>query len=93
MGDPVGIYLLKVNNRNTRKRSEICSKLKIKTPKQRHWCRSGVFIINFEHISHFEHVNADWREGRADPMQKEIGGPKRPRQTLLGEENASPETY
>ena len=32
---PVGIYLLKVNNRNTRTR-----------------CRSGVFIVNFEHISH-----------------------------------------
>ena len=29
---PVGICLLKVNNRNTRRRSEICSKLAIKTP-------------------------------------------------------------
>ena len=29
---PVGIYLLKVNNRNTRTRCEICSKLTIKTP-------------------------------------------------------------
>ena len=28
--------LFKVNNRNTRKRCEICSKLTIKTPKQRH---------------------------------------------------------
>ena len=27
-----GIYLLKVNNRNTRTRCEICSKLTIKTP-------------------------------------------------------------
>ena len=27
---PVGIYLLKVNNRDTRKRCEICSKLTIK---------------------------------------------------------------
>ena len=33
---PVGIYMLKVNNRNTRTRCEICSKLTIKT----------------EHISH-----------------------------------------
>ena len=40
---PAGIYLLKVNNRNTRTRCEICSKLTIKT---------GVFIVNFEHISH-----------------------------------------
>ena len=31
-----GIYLLKVNNRKTRKISEICSKLTIKTPERRH---------------------------------------------------------
>ena len=31
---------------------EISSKLTIKTPKRRHWRRSGVFIVNFEHISH-----------------------------------------
>ena len=30
------IYLLKVNNRNSRKRREICSKLTIKTPERRH---------------------------------------------------------
>ena len=46
---PVGIYLLKVNNRNTRARREICSKLTIKTSEQiRH--RFGVFIFNFEHL-------------------------------------------
>ena len=33
--NPAGIYLLKVNNRNTRTRCEICSKLTIKTPKRR----------------------------------------------------------
>ena len=27
-------------------------KLTIKTSERRHWCRSGVFIVNFEHISH-----------------------------------------
>ena len=32
---PAGIYLLKVNNKNTRTRCEICSKLTIKTPKRR----------------------------------------------------------
>ena len=46
---------------------EICSKLTIKTPKQHQWRRFGVFIVNFEHISHlcssvsivnFEQVNA-----------------------------------
>ena len=49
---PTGIYLLKVNNRNTKTRSEICSKLTIKIPERRHWRRSGIFIVNFEHISH-----------------------------------------
>ena len=34
--DPVDIYLLKVNNRNTRTRREICSKLTINTPERRH---------------------------------------------------------
>ena len=32
---PAGIYLLKVNNRNTRTKCEICSKLTIKTPERR----------------------------------------------------------
>ena len=35
--DPAGIYLLKVNNRNTRTRRKICSKLTIKIPERRHW--------------------------------------------------------
>ena len=47
-----GTYSLKINNRNTRTRCEICSKLTAKTPERRHWCRYGVFIVNFEHISH-----------------------------------------
>ena len=48
---PANIYLFKVNNKNTRKRF-ICSKLTIKTAKWRQWRRSGVFIANFERISH-----------------------------------------
>ena len=31
-----GIYLLKVNNNNTRTKCEICSKLTIKIPERRH---------------------------------------------------------
>ena len=50
---PVGIYMFKFNNRNTRTRYEIRSKLTIKTPERRKCRRSGVFIINFEHISYF----------------------------------------
>ena len=48
---PAGIYLLKGNNRNTRTRCEICSKLAVQTPERRHLGRSGVFIITFEHLS------------------------------------------
>ena len=29
-----------------------CSKLTVKTPERHHWRRSGVFIVNFQHISH-----------------------------------------
>ena len=49
---PVGIHMVKVNNRNTRTRCEICSKLTIKTPERHQWRRSGVFIVNFQYISH-----------------------------------------
>ena len=51
-----GIYLLKVNNRNTRTRCEICSKLTIKTLEQKHSRRSGVFLVDFEHNSHIIHT-------------------------------------
>ena len=34
---PANIYLFKVDDRNTRKRNEICSKLTIKTL-ERPWC-------------------------------------------------------
>ena len=65
---PVKIYLLKVNNRDTTKRCKISSKLIIKTPERRHWRRSNVFIVNFEHNSHLfltfllltEHESISW---------------------------------
>ena len=49
---PANIYLLKVNNKGTRKRCKICSKLTIKTPQICQWLCSGVFVVNFEHISY-----------------------------------------
>ena len=51
MKDEVGNYMFKVNNINTRTRSEICSKLTIKTPKRRKMRRSGVCIVNFEQVN------------------------------------------
>ena len=43
---PENKYVL--NYWSTRIRSEICSKLTIKTPERRQWRRSGDFIVNFE---------------------------------------------
>ena len=45
---PTNIYLLKLNNINTRNTCEICSKLTIKTSQRR---SNNVFIVNYEHIS------------------------------------------
>ena len=67
--NPVNTYLFKINNRNTRKRCEICSKLTIKTIERHHCYLSGVFIVNFEHASllflvftivEFEQGNVSW---------------------------------
>ena len=35
-----------------KKKCEICSKVTVKTTERRHWRRTGVCIVNFEHISH-----------------------------------------
>ena len=48
---PVNKYLFKVNNRNTTKRSKICS-LTLKALERRQWCRCDIFTVNFERISH-----------------------------------------
>ena len=54
---PAGIYLLKVNSRNTRIRCEICSKLTIKTP-ERLW--TFFAPCSSVSINKFEQVNAGW---------------------------------
>ena len=80
---PSDIYMLKVIHRNTWTRCKIWSKLTIKTPEQRHWRRSGVLTVNFDHISQLaivisHHLIASWlrtrrklkKDGRA---KSEIG--------------------
>ena len=47
-GSPTIIYLLKVSSINTRKNGKICSKLPLKTLKQ----RSTISNVDVEHISH-----------------------------------------
>ena len=67
--NPAGNYMFKVNNRYTRTKSEISSKLTIKTPERRQWRCAGVFVVNFEHftpcssvsIVNFEHVIVGWK--------------------------------
>ena len=39
------IYVFKVNNRNTRRRCEICSKLSIRTPGRHQWLTNGMSKI------------------------------------------------
>ena len=48
---PADNFMFEVNNRNTRIRWEICSKLTIKIPEQRHWRCSIVFIVNFKYFT------------------------------------------
>ena len=63
------IYLFKVNNRNIRKRVNICSELRIKTPKRCHFCCSGALLLTLKilhifsssvWIVDFEETNASW---------------------------------
>ena len=44
---PAGIYLLKVYNRNTKTRCEICSNLTVKTPERRQNDVIGVVLVSF----------------------------------------------
>ena len=63
-----GIYLLKVNNRNTRTRRETCSKLTIKIPKRL------VSIVNSEHVigGQDEYVGQTRMIGSMARIDKEI---------------------
>ena len=42
---------VKVNNRNTETKCEICWELRINTPERRQWRRSGVFILNWAYFT------------------------------------------
>ena len=67
--NPVGNYMFKINNKNTRTRHEICSKLTIKTTERRQWRRSGCLYCQLwtysmpcssVSIVNFEQANAGW---------------------------------
>ena len=65
----------KINNRNTRTKCEINSKLTIKTPERRRR-RSGVFIVNLELLSHFFLVFILLTLSRQMPAGLEVKGYK-----------------
>ena len=67
---PAGNYMFKSNNRNTKTRCEICSKLTIKTPERCQICTKvtgGVFIVNFENTSHLVLMFLLWILSRQMP--------------------------
>ena len=51
--NPANIYQFKVNNRNTRKRPDICSKLTVKLPERCHWGRSCVSLLTLNYFTPF----------------------------------------
>ena len=70
----MNVPLFKFNNRKTRERCAIFSKLTIKTPELLQWHRSDVFFVNLHHISHlfsnvsivdFEQANVSWVKFRS----------------------------
>ena len=69
LGFPAGIYLLKVNNRNTRTKCEICSKLTVKISASfwYFYCWLWTYFTHCSSVSivNFEHVFAGWiRDGK-----------------------------
>ena len=66
---PVGNYMFKVNNKNTRARCVICSKLTIKT-----WCLYCKLWTYFTPVSsvsvgNFEQINVDWVYTYGTPLK------------------------
>ena len=53
---PAGNYMFKVNNRNTRTRCEMYSKLTIKIPERCLWR----LLMAFVSIVYFERISAGW---------------------------------
>ena len=70
---PVGIYLLKDKNRNTRTSCEICSKLTIKRPEWRQWGTrkpGNILLWGFmqRHSKTYEGSNI-WKQSLPDVLQ------------------------
>ena len=61
--------MFKVNNKNTRTRSEICSKLTMKTPERRQSYISYLTFF-FVFLVNFEQVNAGWKEAALKYLTK-----------------------
>ena len=57
--NPANIYFFKINNRNTRKSCEICSKLTIKTPELLTLLNLNIFHTSVS-VVEFEQVSVTW---------------------------------
>ena len=59
---PAANYMPKVNNGNTRTKSEICSKLIIKTPERQIYCLLWTYFTPCSSLSivNFGQINTDW---------------------------------
>ena len=57
---PDNIYLFKVNNRNSTKRCDICSKLTIKKPERHQLCFSWVLLLNLSKFHTFFYCFYCW---------------------------------
>ena len=63
---PAGNYMFKVNNRNSRARCEICSKLTIKLPERHYWRHLVPVLFSITRfcsslsIINFGQLNANW---------------------------------
>ena len=66
---PLNIYLFKVNNRNTRKRCEICLKLIIKALERCHW-RFTISITIREQLLEQKEILEETMERRINLLEK-----------------------
>ena len=66
----MGIHLLNVKNKNTKRRCEIYLTVTIKIKERSHWHHSGVFIFNFEQTSHFIIVKAEHTQSASTQFNK-----------------------
>ena len=67
---PISLGLFKVNNRNIKRKFEICSKLTTKTSDRQHWRCFSIFTVSFKQISNLALVFLLLTLSRKKPASK-----------------------